>query len=170
MQSPPSSASQSASAAPRARSATHPVLWIIAVLLGVIALELALLGRGPWSASDVWAQLDPRSDSRGVFAFTGQLDKNTFGLFMLDIDAGTIWCYEITGKPPDRRLKLAAARLWLYDRYLEDFNIDGLTPDQVAAYVEEERRLRESGEQAGPTDAVSGESGVDREVPEQSPR
>jgi hypothetical protein len=157
-------------AAPRPRLAAHPVLWIIAVLLGVIALELALLGRGPWSATEVWAQLDSRSDGRGVFAFTGQLDKSTFGLFMLDVDAGTIWCYEITGNPPDRRLKLAAARLWLYDRYLEDFNIDGLTPNQVAAYVEEERRLRESGEQAGTAGSVPGESGIDIESPEQDPR
>ena len=169
MQSPPPSEFQPVPSAPRSRPAAHPVLWIIAVLLGVIAVELAFLGRGPWSASEAWAQLNPRADSRGVFAFTGQLDKNTYGLFMLDVDAGTIWCYEITGKPPDRRLKLAAARLWLYDRYLEDFNIDGLTPDQVAAYVEEERRLRESGEQAGPTDAVPGDGGIDVDMPERAP-
>ena len=128
---------------PKRRPGPHPVFWVIAGLLGVIALELAWYGGGPRLSREALAQLDTRAGARGVYAFTGQLDKNTYGLFMLDVDAGTIWCYEFTGKPPqDRRLRLAAARLWLYDRYLENFNVDGLTPDQVAELVEDLRRQK----------------------------
>ena len=142
MQPPPADELQAASPRPGRARAAQPVLWVIAGLLAVIALQLAFWDKGPALTPQALAQLDTRAGARGIYAFTGQLDKNTHGLFMLDVDAGTIWCYEFTGKPPDRRLRLAAARLWLYDRYLENFNIDGLSPDDVAEYVEELRRQK----------------------------
>jgi hypothetical protein len=60
--------------------------------------------------------------ARGIYAFTGQLDHNRYGLFMLDIEQGTIWCYEIDNVGGVRKLRLTAARSWIYDRYLRDFN------------------------------------------------
>jgi hypothetical protein len=127
---------------PRLRS-SQVVPWLIAGLLAVIALQLAFRQQGAGLTGEALAQFQQQAGARGVYAFTGQLDKNTYGLFMLDVDAGTIWCYEFTGRPPaDRRMKLAAARLWLYDRYLENFNVDGLTPDEVAELVEDQRRQK----------------------------
>ena len=102
-------------------SQTQTAQWIIAVLLALIAGAL-------WSRSEsqnantALAQNSTLVGARGVYAFTGQLDHNRFGLFMLDIEQGTIWCYEIDNVSGVRKLRLTAARSWLYDRYLRDFN------------------------------------------------
>ena len=39
-------------------------------------------------------------------------------------------------------LRLAAARTWRYDRYLEDYNLCGLPPDAVERMVEDQREYR----------------------------
>jgi hypothetical protein len=62
--------------------------------------------------------------ARGVYAFTGPIDRNQYGLFMLDVDQGTIWCYEFATENGVRKLNLMAARAWIYDRYLEQFNTE----------------------------------------------
>jgi len=96
------------------------VYWLIAVLLAVIAGGLWF--RGPGAALPAWAQNQPLAGARGVYAFTGQLDQNRYGLFMLDVDQGTIWCYELDNVAGMRKLRLIAARTFIYDRYLQDFN------------------------------------------------
>jgi hypothetical protein len=95
--------------------------WIIAILLAFIA---GLLWSRPalQTTPTALAQSSTLVGARGVYAFTGQLDHNRFGLFMLDIEQGTIWCYEIDSVSGVRKLRLTAARSWLYDRYLRDFN------------------------------------------------
>lgn len=96
------------------------VFWIIAVLLAFIGG--ALWQRGDRSLlSSALAQGTP-AGARGVFAFTGQIDEAAYGLFMIDIEQGTVWCYEIENQGGVRQLRLAAARTWIYDRYLRDFN------------------------------------------------
>jgi len=92
--------------------------WIIAVLLAFIAGMLWSRNSSPTAQ----AQHSTLVGARGVYAFTGQLDRNRYGLFMLDIEQGTIWCYEIDNAGGVRKLRLTAARSWLYDRYLRDFN------------------------------------------------
>jgi hypothetical protein len=73
------------------------------------------------------------------------LDKSTYGLVMLDVDAGTIWCYEFTGtRPNERKMRLVAGRSWLHDRYLENFNQEEPTPDTVAAMIAQQRNLAPS--------------------------
>lgn len=132
------------------RRRSNPVLWVIAVILAVIALELAFRNHTASLMPTALGQLDPRVGARGVYAFTGQLDKNTFGLFMLDIDTGTIWCYEFSGQgPKDRKMRLSASRLWIYDRYLENFNQDDPTPNDVAALIEDQRQQHQ-GRPLGP--------------------
>jgi len=107
--------------AQQSASRNQPVLWVIAVLLALIAG--ALWGRSPGNLlSEAWAQNQPLAGARGVYAFTGQLDNSRYGLFMLDVDQGTIWCYEIDSSGGTRKLRLIAARSWVYDRYLQDFN------------------------------------------------
>jgi hypothetical protein len=103
------------------RGATQTPQWIIAILLAAIAA--ALWTRGDASLlPTAAAQNQPIAGARGIYAFTGQLDNNRYGLFMLDIDQGTIWCYEIEAVDGTRKLRLVAARTWIYDRYLQDFN------------------------------------------------
>lgn len=99
----------------------QPVLWLIAIALSAIALAL-WLKPGQTRLPAALAQAAPLAGARGVYAFTGQLDANRYGLFMLDIDQGTIWCYEFDNVGGARKLRLTAARTWIYDRYLKDFN------------------------------------------------
>lgn len=108
-------------AAPRSHS-YHTVLWTLAVLLAFIAGSLWSRGSGLQLDKLALAQNAPVAGARGIYAFTGQLDANRAGLFMLDIEQGTVWCYEIENAGGVRKLKLAAARSWIYDRYLQDFN------------------------------------------------
>ena len=74
--------------------ASQTVYWVIAVLLAVIATALWVLPGDPLLRTAT-AQNQPLAGARGVFAFTGQLDRDRYGLFMLDVDQGTIWCYEM---------------------------------------------------------------------------
>lgn len=78
--------------------------------------------------------------ARGVFAFSGQLSKGTYGLYMVDMDSMTIWVYEYLSQKGC--LRLAAARTWRYDRYLENHNLCDLPPEVVEQMVEEQRRFR----------------------------
>lgn len=96
--------------------------WVIVALLGVIAAGLWLR---PGGLPEITALAQPSgaaAGARGVFAFTGQLDSSRYGLFMLDVDEGTLWCYELESSGGARKLRLIAARSWIYDRYLQDFN------------------------------------------------
>lgn len=99
-------------------------LWLIAALLAVIAARSWLPAGGTQAAL---AQGQPLTGARGIFAFTGQLGPEQYGLFMLDVDQGTVWCYEMTNAQGTRKLRLVAARSWVYDRYLQDYN--SLKPD-----------------------------------------
>jgi hypothetical protein len=125
-----------AAAAPQRQTA----LWIIAILLAIIATVLVVRGPGPSLLRPAYGDI-PMAGARGVFAFTGQLDKNRYGLFMLDVDSSNIWCYEYL--PSRRKLKLVAARSFRWDRYLENYNNDELTPAQVQILLKEQNRIEE---------------------------
>lgn len=106
----------------------------------VIAVALvARLDRNPRSGQ-AFAQTAGVVGARGVFAFSGQFSKGTYGVYMVDADAMTIWAYEYV--PQSGNLKLAAARTWRYDRYLESYNAGGPAPEDVERMVEDQRRYR----------------------------
>ncbi|MFH0980226.1 MAG: hypothetical protein V2A79_01640 [Planctomycetota bacterium] len=124
---------------PRETRSPQVAMWLIAGFLGVIATCLVLRLDGP-VVGQAFGQAVSQAGARGVFAFTGQVTKNTFGVFMVDVDAGTIWCYEWNeGKGC---LRLVAARTWRYDRYLEEFNACAPGPREVEHLVEIERAER----------------------------
>ena len=75
-----------------------------------------------------------------MFAFSGQLSKGTYGIYLVDVDAMTLWVYEYL--PQAACLKLAAARTWRYDRYLENYNSCDLPPEVVEQMIEEQRKYR----------------------------
>lgn len=86
------------------------------------------------------AQPVVRGGARGLFAFSGQFTKNTYGVYMVDVDAMTIWAYEyLAGKGC---IRLAAARTWRYDKYLENHNVCDLPPEVVEQMVEEQRKFK----------------------------
>ena len=130
------------------------VHWVIAILLAVVATALWLRPAGSFLPV-ASAQNQPLVGARGVFAFTGPLDRDQYGLFMLDVDEGTIWCYAFDNVGGTRKLRLIAARTWVYDRYLKDFNCAAPDFREIQALVSQQR------DQAAPS-----KSGA----PEQSPR
>lgn len=120
------------------------VLWIIAVLLALCAG--ALLGRGEREMGVAQAQAPALAGARGVYAFSGQISPTQFGLYMLDIEQGTVWLYEIQNSGGTRKLALSAARTWIYDRYLRDFNCaapDFRTVQQLVARERADAQARE---------------------------
>ncbi len=120
----------------------HPVWWLIAGSLVVIAVaQISRMGAGPaldWSPA-VLGQTTA-GGARGVFAFSGQLTKSTYGVFMVDVDTMTIWTYEYL--PQKSCLRLASARTWRYDRYLENHNVCDLPPEAVEEMIERQRAYR----------------------------
>ena len=123
------------------RSSAQPVgqtvHWVIALLLAVIATCLVLRVDGGSWVPEARAQA-ARVGAAGIFAFTGQLGPRSYGLFMVDVDAGNVWCYEYSREKG--KLRLVAARSFLHDRSLQEFNVDSPTPGEVAELV---KRLRD---------------------------
>jgi len=125
----------------------HPIFWVIGVALVVIAAELALRPSGILAEPPALAQATG-AGARGVFAFSGQLSKGTYGVFVVDTDASTIWAYEYLSQKGC--LRLAGARSWRYDRYLENYNVCDLPPEAVEQMVEEQRQYRTQGNETAP--------------------
>jgi hypothetical protein len=101
---------------------SQTVYWVLAVVLAVIAGALWARPGASWAATAVAQSPPGLAGARGIFAFTGPLDRDQYGLFMLDVDQGTIWCYAFDNVGGTSKLRLVAARTWVYDRYLQDFN------------------------------------------------
>lgn len=114
-------------------------LWIIAILLAVIAT--CLVTKSPSINPIQTAFADGQvAGARGIYAFIGPLDKNRTGLWMMDVDAGNVWVYEYM--PVTRRLRLAAARSFVYDRYLEDYNCESPTIDDIRLLLDRQRQIK----------------------------
>lgn len=147
---------------------THRALiigsYLAVAVIGALATALLYeLG----DSDSAYAQTASGGQTRGVFAFTGQLDEDTYGLFMVDVDACTLWVYECqrSGRS-SRQLKLVAARNWLYDRFLHDYNNAPPLPGEVESMVSEvdaAGRAR-SADRVGPD--AAGSSGRNDMAPE----
>ena len=132
---------------PAAPAQRQTVFWIIALLLAVMVTLLATRRDDSAFLRSALAQSTnlPRGNlegGRGIYAFTGQVSARSYGLFMLDVDTGTVWCYELqrVGQNNEPRLNLVAARSWVFDRYLEEFNTGDPIPSAVKALVQQQQR------------------------------
>jgi hypothetical protein len=119
------------------------VLWIIAILLAIIATTLIVRSQDPLALPRAYGD-QPVAGAHGVYAFTGQLDKNRYGLFMMDVDSSCVWCYEYL--PGTRKLHLVAARSFRFDRYLENYMNDQPFMDEVQAMLKEQNRIKQRNE------------------------
>lgn len=121
--------------------------WLIVILLAVIALQIAF-PRTNMLLSKALAQQAPMMGARGVYAFPIQLTPKSYGICMMDVDAGTAWFYEYN--PVTHKLRLASARSWIFDRYLEEYNVEGLAPNEVGELVSKQRSQRQQMQTASP--------------------
>ena len=137
-------------------SGRQTVWWVIALLLAIIATALvdrwdnAGLSRPAMAQQASVAGTSPMG-ARGIYAFTGQLGPKEYGLFMMDVDSGTVWCYQM-GRSRDNALQmqLVAARSWIFDRFLEEFNVAQPTPNEVQIMVRQQRGQAGAGNGAAP--------------------
>jgi hypothetical protein len=124
------------------------VLWVIALLLAVIATAMLTRGQAAISRTAVAQSADVTGRTeiapRSIYAFSGQLTRDRFGLFMMDVDAATVWCYELAPREDSQlHMRLVAARSWYWDRSLEEFNVAGPVPGAVREMVLQQRSHRD---------------------------
>jgi hypothetical protein len=113
---------------------------VIATSLVIIATTLLTRPDGVRLDGVAFGESTTTAGARGVFAFSGQLSKGTYGVYIVDTDAMTIWAYEYLSQKGC--LRLVGSRTWRYDRYLENHNICDLPPEVVERMVEEQRQYR----------------------------
>lgn len=131
---------------------SHTVWWVLTVVLAVIATALVTRRDAdflPAALAQSVSGAGPMQGSRGIYAFTGQLTSKSFGLFMMDTDSGTVWCYEFQRGPSgEPQMRLVGARSWVYDRYLEEFNVADPVPSAVKVLVQQQRAAAAAGASA----------------------
>ena len=132
---------------------SNKALWLVGIglLANAAALALGQFGRGAPELvldSKALGQAAPGAGmtgtmlgARGLYMMPAQLGMNVWGVYLMDVDAGTICVYRAL--PDSSHLKLMAARSFRNDRFLEDFNNEGLRPKDVQKLVEEQRQRME---------------------------
>ena len=66
-----------------------------------------------------------------------QLDRDNFGIAMVDTKLQSLWIYELNRRAAAyNRLRLIAARSWEYDKLLEEYNTAEPRPKQVKELLE----------------------------------
>ena len=113
-------------------------LWANAALLAVIAALLLNRNGGPSLMPTAYGQnQQPIAGGAGVFIMPAQISINTWGAYLLDVDSQTISAYQYF--PGEKKLRLAAARSYRWDRKLENFNTDLPTPREVKAMIDKQQ-------------------------------
>lgn len=107
---------------------------VLALAAGLLTGELLRPGR-----ADAQGQPAPAA-TEGVFAVAGELARDTYGIYLVDLRRSTICMYQYFGN--ERRLRLMAARTYLYDTQLDSYNTEP-PPEEVSKLVAGARRLKE---------------------------
>ncbi len=122
---------------PRHKNPLVPVLWANAVLLALILVTLWTQNRAPSFTGEAFAQpQQPIAGGGGLFVMPTQLSTNTFGAYLMDIDAQTLMVYQFY--PAEKQLRLMAARNFRHDRRLGNFNTNP-DPREVQQLVQREQ-------------------------------
>ena len=80
----------------------------------------------------------------GIIVVPVQIARDSYGIAMVDTVAETTWVYELNSRGPAySRLRLLAARSWLYDSLLQEFNTAEPTPEQIKAMLEVKQQEKE---------------------------
>lgn len=127
---------------PNRRPSVTAAQWLIVALLAAAA---AMLGAeaifSPTSAAAQTGWAGTTQPAGGVFAIAGQITRDTYGLYLVDLRNDTICLYEyVAGRPG--RLWLRAARTFVYDRQLDAYNTEP-APAEIAEMVSKARRLKD---------------------------
>jgi len=114
--------------------------WAAVAALSVVAGALA--GQLVWSpAAGAAASAATGAAGRGkIFAVAGQVSADSYGLYLVDPEKGTLCVYEYVAR--DRQLWLRAARTFEADMQLDSYNTMP-PPKEVSKMAAEARRLKD---------------------------
>jgi len=110
--------------------------WLAVGLLAVIAACLLVeLGA---ATSPARAQTGSGSDGKGLFVVAGQVTRDSYGLYLVDVANSTVCVYQYL--PSTRKLRLMASRNFSFDRQLDDYNTEP-SPRRIRELVQQHKRL-----------------------------
>ena len=111
------------------------------IVLGVLCLFFI----GSELGLPVNAQAEPQTGTEGgILVIPVQIERDSYGLVMVDTVGQTLWVYELSSRrPTHNRLRLLAARSWRYDRLLQQYNTAEPGPEQVKMLLENLGQQRE---------------------------
>jgi len=113
------------------------IQWLLpaAVVVG-LSVVLLLCGQSG-SPAAVQARSQIPADGQ-ILIIPIQLERNSYGLAMVDTVNQTLWVYQLNSRGPAyNRLQLWAARSWRYDRLLQQYNTADPKPQQVKMLLED---------------------------------
>lgn len=117
-----------------------PKRWLLPafVLVGIVFVLFA--GSKPMVPTKALAEV-PIQEGGSIVVVPVQIDRDSYGVVMVDKANETIWVYEINSRgPAQNRLRLLAARSWQYDRQLQEYNTGEPKPEQIRLLLEAYRR------------------------------
>lgn len=110
------------------------------VVLGLLCLFL--IGGKLGSPVNTQAEQPTGTDGQ-ILVIPVQIERDNYGLAMVDTVGQTLWIYEINSRgPAHNRLKLLAARSWRYDRLLQDLNTAEPKPEKVKMILQDLGQLQ----------------------------
>ena len=116
--------------------------WVLPALIILGVLCVFFIGGKLGSPASAQVELQTSSDGR-VLVVPIQIERDSYGLAMVDMVGQTLWIYQISSRGPVyNRLRLLAARSWRYDKLLQQYNTGEPTPEQVKILLENLGRLR----------------------------
>lgn len=127
---------------PPRNKAVAVALWANFGVLVIIALALVSRGNDRFPSFLPLANAQnpaPIAGGGGVFIMPAQFSTNTWGAYLLDIDAQTLVAYQYNNG--QHQLQLMAARSYKYDRRLTNFNTS-MAPAEVEQLIAREERLK----------------------------
>src|SRR5688500_14816322 len=128
---------------PHRKNAVVIALYINGALLLAVLVALITGARTPSMLPEAFAAPPaplPSAGGSGMYLMPAQFTPNSWGCYLMDVDAQTLCAYKWFDG--ERKLRLVAARHFRHDRRLHDFNTDQPTPDGVEKLLELERSGR----------------------------
>ena len=112
--------------------------WFIVALLSVIAACLVI--EAGWGTSAARAQPSVGAAGR-LIAVAGKVTGETYGVYLIDLNNGTIGVYQyLSGK---KRLRLLAVRNYTFDAQLDEYNTEPPVRE-IKKLVQQHRRLTDT--------------------------
>ena len=111
--------------------------WLLSAFIILGVLCIFFIGSKLGSPTSAQAELQTGTEG-GILVIPVQIERDSYGLAMVDTVSQTLWIYEINSRgPAHSRLRLLAARSWRYDRLLQQYNTSEPKPEQVKMLLED---------------------------------